>query len=96
MLLALGAPLGEFTLWGKYPGMLPQKLRLVVIIQIIILSIFTLIVASKAGIAFEPLKNISKYGIWVVLVFFTLGSFINLTSPSKKEKIVMGPLNVIA
>jgi hypothetical protein len=96
IILALGAPLGEFTLGGKYPGRLPGKLRVAALFQIVILSIFTMMVASKAGIAFASLYGISRIGAWVVFAFFIPGSILNLSSPSKKEKLVMGPLNIIA
>ncbi|MFW5785495.1 MAG: hypothetical protein ACOCW1_04845 [Chitinispirillaceae bacterium] len=96
IVLAFGAPLGEFTLGGKYPGKLPVKLRIAAVLQILILLIFTIIVISKSGIAFDFLYSTAEIGIWVVFAFFIVGSFLNLSSPSKKEKNVMGPLNVIA
>ena len=30
--LAFGAPLGEFTLGGKYPGKLPPKIRVLTLV----------------------------------------------------------------
>jgi hypothetical protein len=96
IVLALGAPLGEFTLGGKYPGKLPGKLRVAALFQIVILFIFTAMIASKAGIAFGSLHGVARIGAWVVFAFFVPGSILNLSSPSKKEKLVMGPLNIIA
>jgi len=94
--LALGAPLGEFTLGGKFPGKLPPKIRLAAIFQIIILVIFVITVASKSGIAFLSFYNLVKIAIWAVFAFFILGSLLNFSSPSKKERLVMGPLNLVA
>ncbi len=94
--LAFGAPWGDFTLGGKYPGKLPAKLRIAAIVQIIILFGFTAMVASKAGIAFGAINQIAQTGIWFVLAFFVLGTVLNLSSPSKKEKYLMGPFNIIA
>lgn len=96
IILALGAPLGEFTLGGKYPGKLPGKLRVAALLQIAILLIFTMMIASKAGLAFASLYGVARIGAWVVFAFFIPGSIMNLSSPSKKEKLVMGPLNIIA
>jgi hypothetical protein len=96
LVLALGAPLGEFTLGGKYPGKLPVKLRIAALLQILILFIFNMIVLSKAGLAFDFMSDFSRIAVWFVFAFFILGSIMNLSSPSKKEKIVMGPLNIIA
>ena len=42
------------------------------------------------------LYGVARIGAWVVFAFFIPGSILNLSSPSKKEKLVMGPLNIIA
>jgi hypothetical protein len=94
--LAFGAPLGEYTLGGKFPGKLPIKMRVAALIQILILLLFVFFVTSKAGIAFEQYYSIGRIGVWFVVAFFTLGSFVNLSSPSKKERLIMGPANIIA
>jgi len=94
--LALGAPFGDFTMGGKYPGRLPTKMRIVALIQILILLLFGSIVISRAGIALERFYNVAVIGIWFIVAFFILGSIVNLASPSKKEKLIMGPINVIA
>ncbi len=94
--LALGAPLGEYTMGGKFPGKLPFKMRVAALMQIFILLVFVFIVISKAGIAFEQYYDFGRIGIWFIVVFFTFGSIANLSSPSKKEKLIMGPANIIA
>ena len=96
IVLILGAPLGELTMGGKYPGKLPIKMRVLSFIQIIVIVLFSFLVISRSGILFESYYNISRVGIWVVVSFFVFGSFVNLFSASKKEKIIMGPLNIIA
>lgn len=94
--LALGAPLGEYTMGGKFPGKLPKKMRWLAILQIIILLVFVFIVTSKSGIAFENYYHFARIGIWFIVVFFIFGSIVNFTSPSKKERLIMGPANIIA
>ncbi len=94
--LALGAPLGEYTLGGRFPGKLPGKMRVAALIQILILLLFAAIVISKSGLAFESFYNVARIGIWFVFAFFIFGSIVNFSSPSKKEKQIMGPLNIIA
>lgn len=96
IILALGAPLGEYTLGGKFPGKLPPKIRLAALVQIVFLILFAAIVAARAEVALAAYHNISRVGIWFVVGFFVLGSVVNLSSPSVKEKRVMGPANVIA
>lgn len=94
--LVFGAPLGEFTLGGKFPGKLPPTMRVAALLQIGVLVLFILIVMSKSGLALVELHEMARKGIWVVLGFFILGTIFNFSSPSKKEKMIMGPLNVIA
>lgn len=94
--LALGAPWGEITLGGKFPGKLPGPMRVAALVQIVILWIFVMLVATRAGIAFEQYYNIGRIGVWIVVVFFVFGSIMNISSPSKKEKLIMGPANLIA
>ncbi len=94
--LIFGAPLGEYTLGGRYPGKLPTNLRLAAVVQIAILIFFAVIVMARSGLAFSEYDNLGRIGIWFVVAFFVLGTVMNLSSPSKKEKVVMGPLNVMA
>jgi hypothetical protein len=94
--LVFGAPLGEYTLGGRFPGKLPVKMRIAAFVQIFILLLFMSIVIVKAGIALEHYHSIGRVGIWFVVAFFILGSIVNLSSPSRKEKLVMGPANIIA
>jgi hypothetical protein len=94
--LALGAPWGDFTLGGRYPGKLPPRIRMAALVQIGILFLFAALVASRGGVAFEGLSGAARIGVWFVAAFFVLGTVMNLSSPSKKERIVMGPANIIA
>ena len=94
--LVCGAPLGEYTMGGKFPGKLPLKMRIAALIQIFILLLFASVVIAKAGISLEQYHSIGRIGIWFVVAFFVLGSIVNLLSPSRKEKLIMGPANLIA
>jgi hypothetical protein len=93
--LALGAPLGEYTMGGRYPGKLPQKIRLMAIIQILVLAFFAVIVLTRTGIIFEPFFKASRVAIWFIAGFFVLGSIANISSPSVKEKRLWGPVNIL-
>jgi hypothetical protein len=94
--LVSGAPLGEYTMGGKFPGKLPVRMRIAAFIQILILLLFLFIVIARSGLSLEQYHSIGRTGIWFVVGFFILGTIVNLSSPSRKEKLVMGPANVIA
>ena len=93
--LALGAPLGEFTLGGKYPGKLPPKIRVAALFQILVMGLFVTIVLTRAGLILPSLADASRVAIWFVAGFFVLGSIANLSSPSQKEKRLWGPVNIL-
>ncbi|MBV1759361.1 MAG: hypothetical protein KMY55_16250 [Dethiosulfatibacter sp.] len=67
--LAFGAPLGEYTMGGKFSGKLPIKMRMAALAQILILLVFVFIVLSKSGVAFQQFYNVGRTGIWFIVVF---------------------------
>ena len=93
--VALGAPWGAYTLGGKYPGQLPSKLRIAALAQILVMVVFALIVLFRAGLIFSELYAVGKVAIWFVVGFFVLGSLANLSTPSKGERLLWGPVNVL-
>ena len=72
---------------GRFPGKYPPKMRIVAVINILILGFFASIVLSEAGIMFPRLQTISRIGIWVVVVFFIIGTIANTITKSKIERI---------
>jgi hypothetical protein len=95
MALAFGAPLGEYTLGGKFPGKLPAKMRIAALFQIMVLGVFVTIVLIHTDMVNTRLDSIGSIGIWVVTAFFVPGSILNISSPSKKERALWGPANVV-
>ncbi len=85
--LAAGVPWGEASMGGKYPGKYPPKMRIVAVLNMVVLGFFAAIVLSAADLFFSQLKSISSIGIWVVAVFFLIGTIMNTITPSKIERI---------
>ena len=86
-LLAAGKPWGKVAWGGTYSGVLPHKLRrvsglvaLVYLLVVTILMQYALIGAVFTERGFNIL-------LWCLLVFFTLGTVLNLLSPSRPERI---------
>ncbi len=93
--LALGAPWGEYALGGRFPGKLPPGLRVATLIQILVLLFFAVIVLSWSGLAFSAFYSFSRGAIWFVVGFFVLGSILNLITPSKGERLLWAPVNIV-
>lgn len=85
--LAAGVPWGAASMGGKYPGKYPPKMRTVAVVNMLILSFIAALVLSRAGLMFPQLKPISNIGIWVVVVFFAIGTIMNTITQSKIERI---------
>ena len=93
--LALGAPWGKYTMGGRFPGKLPPQMRTTAFVQMIIIFVFVCIVLIKSGLVFSQFYSLGKTGIWFVVAFFVLGSILNLSTPSKVERMIWGPVNIL-
>jgi hypothetical protein len=93
--ILFGAPLGAYTLGGIYPGTLPKNKRILALIQILVLWVFTYIVLVESNIMRSGVERIASIGIWFVFAFFFLGSIANMSSKSRPERLIWGPVNVL-
>lgn len=93
--LALGAPWGEYAMGGKYPGKFPPKIRVAAVIQLLILVAFGIIGMIRSGLILSSFYDFSAKAIWFVVGFFVLGTFMNLITPSKKERNIWAPITFI-
>ncbi|MDP2424918.1 MAG: hypothetical protein Q8M70_00975 [bacterium] len=93
--LFFGAPLGKYAMGGKFPERLPKHMRFIPLIQIMILWFFVYVVLIKTNLIDNQPSSIGSIGIWFVVAFFSLGSVMNLITPSKPERMVWGPINVL-
>lgn len=85
--LAAGVPWGKASMGGKYPGKYPPKMRVVAVLNMLILAFIAAIVLSEANLMIPQLNKISGIGIWVIVVFFVIGTIMNTITPSKIERI---------
>ncbi|MDH5730168.1 MAG: hypothetical protein OEZ58_14325 [Gammaproteobacteria bacterium] len=93
--LAFGAPWGEMTMAGKYPGRLPAAMRFAAIVQCLLLALIGLIVSIRAGLLLQTYNDISQSLIWVVIVFTLISVILNSITPSKKERLLWAPVTLI-
>ena len=96
VLVACGLPLGEFTMGGQHK-ILPNKLRVVAAISVVI-QIFAMIIILQAGgfISLWLSFKVTKYICFFFAAYLSLNAIMNMISKSRKEKYVMTPLSFIA
>jgi hypothetical protein len=90
--LILGAPWGEFTMGGRYPGRLPYRIRAAPALSSILIFGFAVIVLRHAGIAFSGFDNLSENLIWVVVAYCLVGVVLNAITRSKRERKLWLPV----
>lgn len=96
ILVACGAPLGEFTMGGKYK-VLPKELRIMAIVSFFI-QLFAIIIILQTG-GFLTLwfsEKVTKYICIFFAVYLSLNTIANFFSKSKKEKYFATPLSIVA
>jgi hypothetical protein len=96
VLVACGAPLGEFTMGGKYK-VLPKQLRIVAVISFII-QMFAIIVILQAGgiLTLWFSEKVTRYICIFFALYLSLNTIMNILSNSKKEKYFATPLSIVA
>ncbi|MCB1348731.1 MAG: hypothetical protein KDK11_08865, partial [Maritimibacter sp.] len=77
--LAAGAPLGRYTVGGRYPGRLPPAWRALALVQAALLAAMALTVLDRAGLLGLGLPG---WAVWPVLALTLLTTLANLVTPS--------------
>ena len=86
ILIICGLPLGELTMGGQYK-VFPQKLRIVLVAQLILQVFFVLIILQMGE--FIPLwfsYTVTNIIGIVMAIYLSINTVMNLISKSKKEK----------
>ena len=95
ILLICGLPLGEFSMGGKFGKVWSPKIRLLGLTQLIT-QLFALYIILSAG-KITPYfinKDTTRVICYVFAGFFLFNTFLNIISPSKKEKYMMTPMSL--
>ena len=93
--LIFGAPLGAFTLGGRFK-VFPAKLRILLAVQLLLQVFFAIVLLQLGGYMSLWFSHKVTEVLGVALAaYLTMNCLANLASKSKKEKYVMTPLSVI-
>lgn len=93
--LIFGAPLGAFTLGGRFK-VFPAKLRILLAVQLLLQVFFAIVLLQLGGyMSLWFSHKVTKVLGIALAVYLTMNCLANLASKSKKEKYVMTPLSVV-
>jgi uncharacterized membrane protein SirB2 len=93
VLLIFGKPLGNYA-WGGQHAVLPKRLRIASVLSIVLYIVFSIFLASKAGlVSIVPDGQFLTVSMWVLTFYFVLGIVMNAISRSKKERMLMAPVS---
>jgi hypothetical protein len=92
--LAAGAPWGELTMAGAFPGRLPTRMRVVAIGSAAILAAFAAVVVARAGVGLPGWHRNSRRLIWVVVAYTVIGVALNAVTPSARERLLWLPVAI--
>lgn len=89
--LAAGAPLGRYTVGGRFEGRLPGPWRALALVQAVFLAAMACVVLVHGGVIALALPG---WTLWAVLMLTALTTLANLATPSRPERLVWGPVTV--
>jgi hypothetical protein len=93
--LALGAPWGRAA-WGGSHDRLPNRLRIASGFAVVLWLVAALVVLARAGFDWSPVASrVARWGTWVLFGMLVLGTFMNLASRSRLERLVQTPLAAV-
>jgi hypothetical protein len=93
--LVAGAPWGELTMGGAFPGQLPPRMRVAALGSAVLLAAFGAIVAARVGLALPRWRPASFRLIWVVVAYSVVGVVLNAATPSAMERTVWLPVATV-
>jgi hypothetical protein len=90
--LAVGAPWGGLTWGGRFTGTLPISMRFVATLSALLLTVFAVIVATRAGLLSLAWAPVRGSLIWAVVVYCVLGVLANAATSSQWERRIWLPV----
>jgi hypothetical protein len=84
--LAAGAPWGDLTLGGQFPGTLPTGMRVAACVQAGVLMALAVLVLARSGLLFPSMFRVSRWLVWVAVLVCLLSLSLNLTTGTKWER----------
>jgi hypothetical protein len=93
--LALGVPWGRAA-WGGAHERLPDRLRIASTFAAVLWLVAALVVLARAGFDWSPIPfGVATWGAWVLFGLLVVGTFMNLASRSRVERLIQTPVAAV-
>jgi hypothetical protein len=92
--LALGAPWGKAA-WGGAYVRLPRRFRIASAVAAVFWLVAALVVLARAGFDGSPIPDVATWGTWVLFGLLVVGTFLNLASRSRLERLIQAPVAAV-
>jgi hypothetical protein len=93
--LALGAPWGKAA-WGGAHERLPDRLRIASTFAAVIWLVAALVVLARGGFDWSPFPlSVATWGAWFLFGLLAVGTFMNLASRSRLERLIQTPIAAV-
>lgn len=89
--LAAGAPLGRFTVGGRFPGRLPGPWRALALVQASLLVAMACAMLDRSGVLRLGMPDVA---FWLALALTVLTTIANIATPSRPERLLWGPVTL--
>jgi hypothetical protein len=93
--VALGAPLGAYTMGGRTAGVLPAPMRAAAVVQAIVLAGLGFVVLSAAGLLAPDVARSYPWLIVLPVAFSAVSLVLNGITPSALERRVWFPVAAV-
>ena len=80
---------------GAFPGRLPPTMRIAAGGQGVLIGIFVLVVATRAGLLLPRWYHASRKLVWAVVVYTVVGMVLNALTQSEMERAIWLPVTIV-
>lgn len=93
--MALGAPWGEYSMGGRFPGRFPARMRVAAVAQALLLSLLVVVVLSDARLVAATVAARYPWLIWLVVAFSAVSVVLNTITQSARERRIWAPVALV-
>lgn len=84
-----GAPVGQLTMGGRWPGVLPPQVRWLSFASLLVMALLVFVVFARAGVVE---RSVPAWALRVVLGYLAVAIVMHVATPSAAERRLWLPV----